>query len=272
MGEPTDRRDVVRAGRRLSVAACALAIGCASLLAAGEGAGAERTAAGNLVVSLAGTLSPRQLPRARPAPISLELSSDFSTSDGTPLPGLRRIEIALGNRGRLQDLGLPTCPLSRIRATRLSTARAACGAARIGHGRLAGYLDLPGGEPVDFKAALVAFNGRQRQGRRVILADVHSSRPPMSFVLKFALRRGPRSIHLVAELPRQISRWMRLTHFDIALHRTYAYRGRTYSYLSAACSLPKELTGIVFPLATVSYGFTTRTVRVTTVRACRAEG
>lgn len=236
------------------------------------GAGAERTAAGNLVVSLQGTLAPKVLPRTQAAPISLGLSSDFSTSDGAPLPGLRRIEIEVGNRGRIQNRGLPTCPLSRVRATTLRDARRECGGARIGEGHLGGYLDLPGGQPVRFGAVLVAFNGRRRGGVPMILADVHSRRPPMSFVMRFMLRRRSHSIRLVTTLPPQISRWVRLTHFDLTLHRTYAYAGHVYSYLSAVCSLPKKLTSIVFPLATVTYGFTTREVSITTVRACRAGG
>jgi hypothetical protein len=261
-----------RFARRALTAACALVISCGLLLAGAGGVGAERTAAGDLVVSLAGTLSPRLLPRAQPAPISLDLSSDFSTSDGTPLPSLRRIEIALGNRGRLQDRGLPACRPRLIRATTFAAARAACGAARVGYGHLAGYLDLAAGEKVDFEAALLAFNSRPRGGGRAILADVHSAKPPMSFLMKFVLHRSPHSIHLVAVLPAQISRWVRVTHFDLGLHRVYTHAGRTYSYLSAVCSLPRKLTGIVFPLATVTYGFTTREVSVTTVRACRARG
>src|SRR5512144_1383060 len=118
-----------RFARCALTAACALAISCALFLGGAGRVGAERTAAGNLVVSLAGTLSPRVLPRTKPAPISLGLSSDFSTSDGTPLPSLRRIEISLGNRGRLQDRGLPACRPRLIRATTFAAARAACGAA-----------------------------------------------------------------------------------------------------------------------------------------------
>lgn len=255
-------RLVLAAGAAVSILALNLSLDPA-------GAGAERTAAGNLDVSLQGTLTPNVLPRLQPAPISLGLSSNFSTSDGVPLPSLRRIEIEVGNRGRLQDRGLPSCPLRRVRATTLRDAREACGAALVGQGHLDGYLELPGGRPVDFKAVLVAFKGRQRDGGRVILADVHSRRPPMSFVMRFMLRRRSHSIHLVTTLPPQISHWVRLTHFDLTLHRTYTYAGHTYSYLSAVCSLPRELTSIVFPLATVTYGFTTRAVSITTVRACR---
>jgi hypothetical protein len=76
----------------------------------------------------------------------------------------------------------------------------------------------------------------------------------------------------VATLPAQISRWVRITHFDLNLHRVYVHAGRAYSYISAVCSLPRKLTSIVFPLATVTYGFATREVRVTTVRACQARG
>jgi hypothetical protein len=263
----------VKSFRRLPPVTYVIAVACALSLLATGGAGAERTAAGNLIVSLTGTLSPKVLPRTEPAPISLGLSSDFSTVDGASLPPLRRIEIAVGGRGRLQDRGLPVCPARRVRATTLPAARGVCGAARIGQGHLDGYLALSdNGEPVAFEADILAFNSRQRGGGRVVLADVHSRRPAMSFVMKFELRRSPGSIRLVAALPPRISRWVRITHFDLTLHRTYLHAGRTYSYLSAVCSLPEQLTGIVFPLANVTYVFADRTVRLTTARACRVRG
>jgi hypothetical protein len=265
---------VIGAVRRWQLGACLLGLGCALAFLLAGPARAERAAAGNLVVSLTGSLAPRTLPRTHPAPISLGLSSDFSTSDGTALPELRSISISIGSRGRMTDRGLPSCPSGRIFATTLGQARKACGSARVGRGRIVGELAFPGAEPVPFEAVLVAFNARLHGGGRAILVDAHSSAPPMSFVLKFVLHHNGRSGSptLVARLPRTIRRWARLSHFELTLHRTYRYRGGRLSYLNAACSVPRRLTGIVFPLATVTYGFATRKVSVTAVRACRARG
>jgi len=252
-----------------------LAIACLSCLAAGEGTAlAERTQVGNLIVSLEGKLEPRVLPRTHTAPIALSLDSKFATTDGQPPPRLRQIAIAIGRRGQLLDAGLPICRPRQLRATTPAAARAACGAARVGYGRIAGQLVLPGGDPVPFSAGLSAYNSRRKDGGRMILADAHSGNPPTSFMLRFDLRRRGRSgaPTLVAQLPRSIGRWARVTELELTLHRLYTYEGKRRSYLSAVCAIPPQFTSLVFPLATVAYTFTTRKVTIETVRACRVGG
>jgi hypothetical protein len=256
------------------VRAAALAVACLSCLAGGGNALAERTQAGNLIVSLEGKLEPRVLPRTHTAPVALSLSSEFATADGQPPPRLRQIAIAIGKRGRLLDAGMPVCRPRQVRATTPEAARAACWAARVGYGRIAGRLVLPGGDPVPFSAALTAYNSRRKDGRRMILADAHSGNPPTSFMLRFDLRRRGRSAAptLVAQLPSSIGRWARLTKFELTLHRIYTYEGERRSYLNAVCAIPPPFTSLVFPLATVTYTFATQKVSIETVRACRVGG
>jgi hypothetical protein len=217
----------------------------------------ERMQKGNLIVSVSGKITPHDLPRTGAAPIMLHLSSDFSTADGSRLPQLRRIEIAIGQRGSLLSGGLPFCRAARIRATTVGEAVEACGSSLVGHGRIAADVVIPGQAPFSFSGRLLAFNGRLADGRRAILGDVHSKAPPLSFVMPFVIQppSGSGGTVITARLPRSAGSWTHLRHFDLTLGRRFRYRGRIRSVMTGSCSVPRGFTGIVFPLAEATYTF-----------------
>src|SRR4051794_21527039 len=80
---------------------------------AGGSAEAERAQEGNLIVSLNGGITPRTLPRQRPAPVSVQLSGRVVTTDKTPVPRVNWIRLQLAWRGVLDTDGLPVCPRVR---------------------------------------------------------------------------------------------------------------------------------------------------------------
>ena len=59
-----------------------------------------------MIVSLGASFSPRRVPRHRLAPVSISFSGRLSTDDGSPLPRLRGIELALASgSSRLDTVG-----------------------------------------------------------------------------------------------------------------------------------------------------------------------
>jgi hypothetical protein len=242
--------------RRRSISVVVWVVALAALATVwAAGAMGERSQSGNVVVSLSGEIRPHFLPRLRPVPVSIALSSDFSTADGGRLPQLRRISIAVGRRGRLGEAGLPACPIARVQVTTLRRALAECGPARVGFGHLSGEVTIPGQRSFSIDGRILAFNGRLKGGRTAVLADVHSKAPPVSFVMPFVLRRGAAGAVLTAKLPRAAGGWIHVDHFDLTLQRRYGYRGQRRSYLSARCAVPKGFTAIVFPLLQATYSF-----------------
>lgn len=216
---------------------------------------AERAASGNLIASLSGEIRPHFLPRLRSVPIAIDLSSDFSTSDGSRLPQLRKISLAVGRRGKLSREGLPVCAAARVRATNWRQAMRACGPALVGHGHLEAEVAIGVQKPFAMKARILAFNSRLENGGLAMLADVHSEAPPVSFTMPFVTSMGKGRTVLTAKLPEAAGKWAHVTHFDLTLERRYRFQGKPRSFLSGRCSVPKGFTGIVFPLAEATYSF-----------------
>jgi hypothetical protein len=227
-------------------------------LLGGLGAGlahGERSQRGNLIVSLDGSLSPLQLPRDRPAPVAVNLEGGLQTTDGALLPRVTRVELGLPGQGVLNTHGLPACSRRQLRDTTDEEARAKCGGALVGDGRLRADVLLPNQEPFTIHASLLAFNGRVG-GARAVLLHAFATEPPVVVVLPFVLHRdrnGRFATALVADLPPTLGPWPHFAHFEMTLSRRFQHRGRDRSYLSATCPIPRRFTAGFFSFAKASF-------------------
>jgi hypothetical protein len=235
-------------------------------------AGGETVRQGALQVSFGGSVSPSSLPRTGTTPVAVTIRGHVRALAGGPPPSLRRIAIEVNRVGVLDRVGLPTCPLGRLRASSTANALAACRGALVGEGRVGGVLVLPEQEPTPFGGRVVAFNGRLPDGRPAILA----SRPaPLTFVLAFALghARGTFGTRLVATVPARTRRTAHITSFALRLGRVFSVAGERRGFLSAGCPAPEGFPSATFPLVRASYGFVgEKTVSDTLVRTCHARG
>jgi hypothetical protein len=257
----------IAAGAPLLLATLGLLGGLVTNLARGE-----QKQRGNLIMTLDGGLSPLTLPRDRPAPISIRLEGGLRTADGSTLPRVTKIELGLPGQGVLSTRGLPVCSRHRIRHATSAKALAYCGPALIGHGRLLAQVVLPHQAPFKIEARLLAFNGRMGNRRAVILHAV-SADPPSSVVLPFLIRRrsGRLGTSLVANLPSALGPWPRFAHFEMELSRHYRYAGRSRSYLSASCPIPKRFSAGFFSFARASFTLADgRRLGTGIPRTCRA--
>lgn len=251
-----------------------LAAGAALALVLAGGLGtaeAERMQEGNLIVGLDAQLMPRELPRTGEAPASVSLTARFATTDGSRLPRLRRMAVVLGTRGQF-DTGLPVCRVSRIRNTKAGQALRACSQSLVGQGRMAADLFLPGQRGTGFQGRILAFNGRTQSGTPLILADVHSKNPPVSFVMKFKVRPIPRSnaTAIIAKVPGSAGRWAHMRRFHLTLGRRFQKGGRMHSYVNAGCPAPPRFRGLIFTFAEATYAFAGgREISTGVVRGCR---
>lgn len=243
------------------------------LLASATLARAERTQRGSLISALNGQISPLVLPRDRPAPVSLSLSGGLSTDDGSLLPKVSRLEIALAGRGDLFTDGLATCTRRALLNTKPAEARASCGAALVGHGTISAAAAVPGQQPFDIDAQLLAFNARTAKGEPEILLQAYSPTPPISVVVPFHVRHsgGAFATTLVADLPRALGPLPRFAGVSMTLGRRFTYRGKRRSYLSAACPAPAGFTAGFLTVAKARYTFTDGShIGTEIVRSCRA--
>jgi hypothetical protein len=252
-------------------------VGCGALaamvllLVAGA-AQAELAQQGTLRIKFDAKVSPKTLPRAGTAPISVSVGGTVSTTDGSIPPQLRQVQISINKAGRLDAKGLPVCHLSDIQPSTTANALAACGPAKVGEGDFSANVVIPEQSPFPSDGKLVAFNGVQG-GKPVIFAHVYGTEPiPTSFTLplKISRAKGRFGTVLTAALPRVTSSVAFVTGISLNLHRAFHYRGERHSYLSAGCPAPDGFPGVLYPLAKASFSFANgQTLSSKAVRSCK---
>ncbi len=237
-------------------------------------ASAEVTQEGNLRVSFKGGLAPHKLPRATKAPVRVTLGGDIKTTDGLAPPQLRTISLAINKNGKLDYRGLPACHYHQIQPASTNEAIATCPDSVIGTGRFQAHVVLPEQSPFPSSGKVIAFNGIFH-GRHVVFAHVYGTVPlPQSQVLVFELGRvsGTYRTTLTAELPQVAAEWGYVSGVSLSLKRTFSYRGKSRSYLSAGCPAPKGFPGATFAFAKASFGFEDgRTLSSVMTRSCGVE-
>lgn len=248
------------------------ALSAALVLLPGAVSGASVTQDGNLRVRFAGKLSPKRLPRTSLAPVAVSLSGQISTTDHSAPPQLRTITMAINRHGRLDPTGLPRCHYHQIQPASTAEARRSCRSSLIGTGSFEANVALPDQSPFPSNGRVLAFNG-ELHGEPVIYAHIFGTEPvPISQLVVFHVHRiaGTFRVVLSAELPRVVADWGYVSGLDLTLKRTYLYRGRERSYLTADCPAPTGFPGATFPFARASFSFDDgRVLHSTLTRSCR---
>ncbi len=230
---------------------------------------------GPVQVSFDGKLTPHALPRHGTAPVGIAVDAGISATHGGTPPQLRRIEIAINRNGHFTPQGLPVCRLPQIQPSTTAGALASCRASLVGEGRFSANVKLPEQSPFPSAGKVLAFNGRL-EGKPAILAHIYGTDPaPTSTVLPFLIRdtRGTYGTILETSLPEATGEWGFVTGLRMTLHRSFSYRGKRRSYLSAGCPAPAGFPGAVFRLARTSFDFAGGPKVVSVLsRSCKAKG
>src|SRR3954469_5295676 len=235
---------------------------------------AELVERGNLFVKFQAGIAPTALPRQARAPIGVRVDGTVRVLSRERPPALRHIAIAINRGGILDTQGLPTCRRSQLEPATSQQALEACRPALVGEGRYVGALALPEQTSFPLQGRILAFNAVVG-GQRAVLAHVYGSEPvPNSRVIVFHIGKehGTFGTLFSAALPARLNRSGYLKKISLNLRRTYVYRGRKHSYLSAACSAPAGFTSATFPFSKVSMTFADgRKLSSTLIRTCRVE-
>ncbi len=244
-----------------------LALALASL------ARAETVQKGSLRVSFEGQIAPHTLPRTGTAPVRVSVGTKIAAAKGGKLQQLQRIQIAINRHGRLDRRGLPVCQVDDIQPATTEKALEACRGALVGKGTFAATVTLSRQGVFPSDGEMYAFNGTY-EGKPAILAHVYGTRPvPTSFTLPFVIgqAKGTFATTLTATIPASEDSFV--TGMQLNLSRTFSYRGRKRSFVSAGCPAPKGFPGASFPFARTSLDFVGgRSVAATLTRSCGARG
>lgn len=226
-------------------------------------------------VSFDGKLTPHVLPRHGTAPVGIVVDARISATGGEDPPQLRRITIAINRNGHFSSKGLPACHVEQVQPSTTANALAACRRSLVGEGRFSANVKLPQQSPFPSSGKVLAFNGKVN-GHPAILAHIYGTDPaPTSTVLPFLLRsgRGTYGTTLEASLPQATGSWGYVTGLRMNLRRSFSYRGRSRSFLSAGCPAPAGFPSASFPLARTSFAFAGNlNLEAVLTRTCRAKG
>jgi hypothetical protein len=236
---------------RKGIATVAL-VAIAIALATGSFAGAEVIGGGNVAVSFHGQISPKGLPRTRPAPVSLHVAGTVEPVAGARPAGLSEVLISVNRHGVVSTKGLPVCPRNRLLSTTTAQALARCRSSVVGVGHFTAHVDLPEQSPFPSDGKLVAFNSRYR-GRPALIAHVFGSSPlPTAQALPMEISRrgtGDFGASLKIEMPNVGDEWGYVTGFELTLSRRYLFHGHERSVLSASCPAPQGFPSASFRAA-----------------------
>lgn len=236
---------------------------------------AELSQKGDVRASFQGAISPNRLPRTDFAPVGVRVAGGVRTLHGARLPQLQTITVEINKVGRLYDKGLPTCRVETIQPTTEDVARRVCGDAIVGSGHVTLLVRLNSQKDFLVNGKLLAFNGPRKGGRKLILAQIYSQNPPGAFILTFRVKKqkGTYGTVISTTLPDYARSWAYLTFFEMTLQRTYRYKGKERSYVSAACEAPQGFTRAIFPFAKASYSLEGgKVLRTSISRTCRVRG
>jgi len=229
----------------------------------------------NVRIDVSGSLSPQSLPRQGTAPIAVAVGGKISTTDESPPPTLKTLQIELNRAGHIDSKGLPVCSYNAIQPASTQRALQGCRSALVGRGSFNAEISLTGQEPYPTKGTLLAFNGREK-GKPVLYGQIYAPRPfATSFVIVFSITKGKGDFGtaLTATLPASLRSWGNLTGIEIRLQRRYTSGGKQHSYISAGCPAPKGFPGVSFAFARTSFGFEgSPTLSTTLSRNCKAKG
>ncbi len=226
------------------LAALAAAVAALAVLVAGGTAMAGNkpvtVEAGDLAFTFNGGFSPQALPKKKLAPITLTASGKVVDKEGGHPPALREAIVETDKNGAVFVKGLPVCPSGKLQSRDTKAARKACPKAIIGTGHTAVEVAFPEQKPFPVDSALTVFNGGQKGGTTTFYIHAFFTAPITGAIVTTVkikkIHNGRYGLKSVASIPKIANGSGSVTSFDLKIGKTYTYRGKKVSVLSARCA------------------------------------
>jgi hypothetical protein len=212
-----------------------------ALVVAGIAAGSKPVIVkvGNLVLTFNGDFSPKKLPKAEQAGITLNVSGKIETKDKTHPPALTEFVLEADKNGAINAKGLPICTAGKLQAQDTKHAEAACPTAIVGEGKTNVEVEFPEQPPFIAKSKLVAFNGGVSGGKTTIYIHAYLSSPISAAVVTTVkvskIHKGRFGLKSIATVPKIAGGYGSATDFSLKLGRTFTYKGKKQNYLLLQC-------------------------------------
>jgi len=196
--------------------------------------------AGNLVFTFNGGFSPKALPKSKLAPITLTASGKIATKDGSHPPALKEAIVETDKNGAVFVKGLAACKSGQLQSRTTAAARKACSKSIIGSGRTTAEVQFPEQPPILVNSALTVFNGGQKGGTTTFYIHAFFTAPVSGAIVTTVkikkINRGRYGLKSVATIPKIANGAGSVKSFDLKIGKTYTYKGKKVSVLSAKCT------------------------------------
>lgn len=260
-------------GRRPLFALAASVAALAVLVAGGTAMAGDKPVtveAGNLVFTFNGGFSPKALPKKTMAPITLTASGKIATKDGSHPPALKEAIVETDKNGAVFVKGLPVCKSGQLQSRTTTAAKKACPKAIIGGGNTQVEVQFPEQRPIPVSSALTVFNGGQKGGTTTFYIHAFFSAPVSGAIVTTVkikkTNRGRYGLKSVATIPKIANGAGSVKSFNLKIGKTYTYKGKKVSVLSAKCT-----DGKLQAFATSVFADGTK-ASAGIVRTCRSKG
>jgi hypothetical protein len=229
--------------RRPAIALVAAIAALAVLVAGGTALAGDKPVtveAGNLVFTFNGGFSPKSLPKNKLAPITLTASGKIAAKDGGHPPALKETIVETDKNGAVFVKGLPVCKSGQLQSRDTKAARKACPKAIIGTGHTGVEVLFAESKPFPVSSALTVFNGGQKGGTTTFYIHAYFTAPITGAIVTTVkikkISRGRYGLKSVASIPKIANGAGSVKSFDLKIGKTYTYKGKKVSVLSARCA------------------------------------
>jgi hypothetical protein len=233
---------VLSGGTRAQLTIAAMVMALVALVGVGS-ATAEKPVtveAGNLVFTFNGGFAPKALPKKKLAPITLTASGKIRTKDNTHPPALKEVVVETDKNGAVNVKGLPVCKSGQLQSRTTAAARKACPKAIIGTGQTRVEVKFPEQNPIPVDSALTVFNGGKSGGTTTFYIHAFFSAPVSGAIVTTVkitkIHRGRYGLKSVARVPKIANGAGSVLSFNLKIGKTYTYKGKKVSVLSAKCT------------------------------------
>jgi hypothetical protein len=196
--------------------------------------------AGNLLFTFNGGFSPKALPKKSLAPITLTASGKIATKDGGHPPALKEVIVETDKNGAVNVKGLPVCTQGQLQSRDTAAARKACSRSIIGTGHTTVEVQLAEQRPIPVNSALTVFNGGTKGGTTTFYVHAFFSAPVTGAIVTTVrikkIHNGRYGLKSIATIPKIAGGSGSVESFDLTIGKTYTYKGKKVSVLSARCS------------------------------------
>ena len=179
--------------------------------------------AGNLELTFNGGFTPKALSRTKFTPITINVSGQIKTVDGTHPPALKEFFLETDKNGTIEVKGLPTCTSGKLQSQDTKHAEAICKSAIIGTGTTDVSIAFPEQAPIPVNSKLLVFNGGVKGGVTTLYIHAYITVPtPAAIVTTVKIKKihhGRYGLESIATIPKIAGGSGSVTSFSLKVNK-----------------------------------------------------